>query len=64
METVELDNVQCIGETARALLVRLDDGAEHWVPKSVVHGDSEVYESGHEGTLVLEEWFAVREGLA
>ncbi len=48
--------------TDRALLVELDDGRELWCPRSVVHADSEVYEAGHSGTLIVYEWFAVKNG--
>jgi len=57
------EGVECIRETDRALLVRLEDGDEHWIPKSVIHDDSEVYELGGEGTLVVQGWFARKEGL-
>ena len=48
-------------ETDSALLVDID-GDEVWVPKSVIHDDSEVYEKGHEGTLVVESWWARKKG--
>ncbi len=59
--TVSFD-AKCIRETPKAILVVIEDD-EVWVPKSVVHDDSEVYEEGHEGTLVLHEWWARKEGL-
>ena len=33
------------------------------IPKSVLHDDSEVYESGTEGELVVMRWWAQKEGL-
>jgi hypothetical protein len=50
-------------ETDSALLIIID-GEEEWVPKSVIHDDSEVYEEGGEGTLVVEDWFARKKGWA
>lgn len=50
--------------SGKALLIRLASGATHWIPKSVIHDDSEVYQEGHEGRLVLAGWFADKEGLA
>lgn len=50
-----------IQETEKALLVRLKDGEEVWVPKAVIHDDSEVYEKGGEGTLIVQRWWAERE---
>lgn len=64
-EPVEFDDAECIRETVMALRVRLDDGRELWVPKSVVHDDSEVFD-GYDnatGKLVLARWFADKEGL-
>lgn len=63
-EVVEIDHVRCYKETDKAILVEIDDsGEEKWIPKSVISDDSEVYERGTEGTLVVHEWFAEREGL-
>jgi hypothetical protein len=61
--TITLEDVECVKETERALLCIID-GNEFWVPKSVVDDDSEVYAVGHEGKLVVHEWFAEKEGLA
>jgi hypothetical protein len=36
---------------------------EIWIPKSVIHDDSEVYKEGAEGKLVVARWFAEKEGL-
>lgn len=52
-----------VRETQKAVLVRLDDGSEHWVPKSQIHEDSEVYASGTDGTLIVSRWWAEKEGL-
>lgn len=51
--------------TAKALLVQIADEDEpRWIPKSVIHEDSEVYRSDSEpGTLVVERWWAEKEGL-
>lgn len=62
-EPVRLDNCVAKHETEKALLVDID-GEEKWIPKSQIHDDSEVYENGHEGTLVITGWFAKKEGLA
>lgn len=63
--------VVCDGETKKAIHVRMD--VEHkimddrtkrwsvtkqtWIPKLCIHEDSEVYEPGNEGTLIVEEWW-------
>lgn len=61
MSTVRF-HASCVGETEKALKV-LIEGETFWIPKSVVHDDSEVYEKDHEGVLVVQEWFAEKEGL-
>jgi len=63
-DAVYLDDVACIRETEKAILVQLTDGAETWIPKSVLHDDSEVYKLHDSGTLAVAEWFAKREGWA
>jgi hypothetical protein len=58
------ETVKCIGESRYALQLRVEGtGRKFWVPKSVVHDDSEVFEEGQEGRLVLHSWFAEKEGL-
>ena len=61
-ETVELEDVSVEAETDLALLCNIDD-KKHWIPKSVVHEDSEVSSEGDTGTIVLQRWFAEKEGL-
>lgn len=49
-------------ETDKALLVQWEDGSKEWVPKSVIHDDSEVYHANQIGDLILLETFAERKG--
>lgn len=58
-----VETVVCIGESPRAIHVKRDDGATLWVPKSVIHEDSDVTGEGDEGDLVVHQWFAESEGL-
>ena len=61
-KTMTREGCTGIRETSKALLVRLKDGAMVWVPKSVIHDDSEVYEKDYEeGKLVVQRWWAERE---
>jgi len=55
-------DVKALRQTEKALLCEID-GAEHWVPQSQIHEDSEVYEAGNEGTLVVTHWWADKNGL-
>ena len=56
---------RCTRETDRALLCVLETGEEKWIPKSVVHDDSEVFdaEGNAQGELVVKQWWAEKEGL-
>jgi len=47
-------------ETEKALLCVPEDeeGKQLWIPKSVVHDDSEVWKKGDEGKLVVKAWYA------
>jgi hypothetical protein len=55
-----LPDVKCIGETDAAILCVVV-GDEHWIPKSLVSDDSEVWQRGQSGKLVIKAWFARRE---
>lgn len=51
-------NVVCVHETDKAILCEFGPHEEVWIPKSVVHDDSDVYQAGQLGDLVVERWFA------
>ena len=61
-QTVELDDATVEAETDLALLCNINEKT-HWIPKSVVHEDSEVSSEGDTGTIVIMRWFAEKEGL-
>lgn len=64
MKTHRIENVECVRETAKAICVESEDFEESvWIPKSVVHDDSEVYKDGDIGSLVVELWFAEKQNL-
>ena len=60
---VEFEDVECELETDAALLCWID-GEKHWIPKSQVDDDSEVYAEGHKGQLVVSQWICEQKGLA
>ena len=62
-EGTEIGEGKCIRATDRAILVKLETGEEKWIPKANVHDNSEVYEEGGEGTVVVKTWWAEKEGL-
>ena len=53
--SIECDNV--IAETAKALLCDIDN-TEYWIPKECVSDNSEVYQKGGNGTLIISHSFA------
>lgn len=61
-KNVSIANVECTSETERAILVMIE-GTEHWVPKSQLHDDSEVYSKRDCGKLVMSKWIAKQRGL-
>lgn len=62
---VNLGRVQVVRATSKALFVHIDeDDNEVWIPKSVIHDDSEVWQEDSEpGEMVVAAWFARKEGL-
>lgn len=63
-EPASVGQFECVEERPTAILVRAKGNAldERWVPKSCVHEDSEVYEDGTDGDLVVVQWFAAKKG--
>lgn len=63
---VSLGDGKAVRDSGKALLVKLATGEEKWIPKSVIHDDSEVYdaEENAEGEVVVKEWWAEENGLA
>ncbi len=61
---VAIEDARCLRVTEKALLVEWE-GEEHWIPVSVIHDDSEVFDDDEhsEGTLIIAAWFAEKEGL-
>jgi hypothetical protein len=63
-EPVSLGTATVKRETPKALLVEVE-GEEMWVPKSVIHEDSEVWQGEQDdGELVVKRWWAEKEGQA
>jgi 3-methyladenine DNA glycosylase AlkC len=54
---------ECIKESHKdtgkpgALLVKFETDKELWIPKSVVHDDSEVRKEGQVGDVVVHAWW-------
>ena len=70
---IELEDVTVIHETSPgntdegALLCKIEDSDlgwddDVWIPKKMIHEDSEVYKKGTEGKLIITEWIAKQKG--
>jgi hypothetical protein len=60
--TVTISGVVVEAETDSAILCDIE-GEEIWIPKSQIDDDSEVYEMGTNGDLVITQWIARKKGL-
>jgi len=62
-EVVEIHECTAVKDTGQALLIEFDDGDAAWIPHSQIHDDSEVYQEGDTGTLVVTKWIAQKRDL-
>lgn len=59
----EIEDAECVAQTDKAICVRAPDlDGQVWIPQSQVHEDSEVWKEGQSGKLVVNEWWAEKEG--
>lgn len=61
-DPASLGEVEITKATDKALFAVPKDDTGFWVPKSVVHDDSEVWKDGDKGDLVVKQWWAEKEG--
>jgi len=55
---IHLDVAEIKRDTGKAFLLLLEDGSEHWLPRSVV-SDPDDYDQGDRNCVVsVREWFA------
>jgi hypothetical protein len=57
MDKAALPGVAALKATEAALLCEID-GKQVWIPKGQIDDDSEVWEEGQEGVLVVSQWIA------
>ena len=61
--TFRIEDVSVIGESDKAIRVTSPNlDSPEWIPKTQVHDDSEVWQDGHFGDLVVTEWIAQQKG--
>lgn len=61
-EKVRIDDVEVIRDTDKAILC-LIGGEEVWLPQGQIDDDSECWQQGDTGLLVISEWIARQKGL-
>ena len=63
-DQARFEDTEVIRGTDKALLINIE-GEEKWIPKSVIHDDSEVFDDNEnrKGALVLKRWWAEQEDL-
>ena len=65
-DSVLIENVECLSEsgTGQSLIVVLEeDHDEHIIPKSQIHADSDIHETGDSGNLIITKWLAEKRGI-
>jgi hypothetical protein len=63
IDTFAIEDAVCVAETDKAIRVTAPIfDAPQWIPKSVVHDNSEVWKLDQTGTLIVREWFAEKQG--
>lgn len=65
-DPIPLTNASVLRGSKKAVLVRFEhDGKqrEEWFPLSQVHDDSEVWNVGDEGVMLVKRWIASEKGL-
>ena len=61
---VRLEGCKAKHDSGKALLVTVPDlDDELWIPHSQIEDDSEVYQKGDEGTLIITDWLAGKLGI-
>jgi hypothetical protein len=61
---VEFEDSKGLSDTQMAVHVKCAEVAKSfWVPKSIIHDDSEVYKAFTEGRLIISKWWAEKRGL-
>jgi hypothetical protein len=53
---VDLTDAEVIAESPKAILVKIGDEEQFWIPQSQIDDRSEVRRRGDKGTLMISEW--------
>lgn len=63
-DAFDLPEAKIVRETDKAVLVESPELPDSplWMPKAVIHDDSEVFQHGDEGTLLVKMRFAEERG--
>jgi hypothetical protein len=58
----EVEGVQCVAETDKAILCIVPDHGKAWVPRTQIDELSDVQDKDDEGILTVSHWFAEKVG--
>lgn len=64
---VDVEDVEVRASSPDAILIEVlvnKTAKKIWIPRSQISNESEVFDEGDEGTLVIPRWLAEREALA
>ena len=60
---VTIDVNEVVRETDRAILIRLQNGHEQWVPRSQIENSDDFSTGDCDVEMSISEWFATKEDL-
>jgi len=60
---ITFENVKIVRATGAAVWAEFANGRREWIPISQVESDSEIWDEGEEGTLVISDWIASQKSL-
>lgn len=62
---LKIPECECMAATPKAIKVRSPHlpNMEEWFPETQVHDDSEVFEKGDTGDLIITKWIANQKGI-
>ncbi len=62
-DVAQVPFAELLHQTELAVLIRCEDGEKFWIPKKWVSAETEMFNKGDVGTLVIARWWAVENGL-
>lgn len=60
---IVIEDCEILYITDKGGVLCLIEGEKHWLPQSQIHENSECWETGDKGELIISRWIAERRGL-